>query len=247
VLAAATVLSVIVSIVLQFRNSKREDRLRREDATNAENARREQYAHTEDVRRRDIERAQAEQEARHAASRAQMIQILSAYERVMGLLAAAPQADISAQMETAKILFERALSSDLGEAIEPTLRPQIYLAVVKAQDTLNSTVAHQRYRNEALDKLDNEHRDALQYAADLRYATSRARQSGSQDLQDQLVRLRESPAAQAAAMHERTFRERTANLDQFYRAIKDNVASAATALKDARYVLGDNTEIVAPA
>lgn len=241
VLAAATVLSVFAAFILQWMNSRRDDRLRREDALAAESARREQYAHTQKMRDEEVERSTIEIVTKREASRLQIIQILSAYERYMKLLVAVPHRDVSAEAQTAQVLFRRAFSNEIAEAIEPRFRPQIYDALTKAQETLNSTLAHQRYHDEGMRALLSAQRRAAEFDNDLALATRIARVQSSQENWDRVELLKASPRAIDAAEYERTKELKARQLEDYYPVIVEDCESAAKALAESRRILGDTT------
>jgi hypothetical protein len=238
-LAGLTFISIIVSITLQVMNNRREDNLRRTDAQNAEAARREQYAHTVALRQQDRDESLIVRRRRDEALNAQLIEILKSYETYMRLLQAIPHHDMSAQAATADTLFSRAFSTDIGESLPSEKREPTYRALVKAQETLNASIAQQQSYNHLVEQLNAEQDAAAQYKSDLESAEVLARAQPSQLNLDRVNTLKTSPRSVEARRFAQSKAERSQQLPLFHAAITQNAAAAAEALANSRALLGD--------
>lgn len=241
ILAVATVASVIASIVLQNRANFRDDRLRQAASTEAERVRREQYTFTERLRQNELDESRAAEQRAHYAARQQMLTILKATEVYMNLLVAMPQYPIAGETETATLLFNRAFSSDITQAIDPDVRPAVYDALIKSQETLQATLVQQRMRAEMLSELERDSEDAAAFTEELHAAHEYAKQMNRREDHIELARLQSSVRAYDARKWVETHESRNEKIEAIFPTIEANAKTAKAALAAARKLLGDDS------
>ena len=245
---------------------------RRAGVRDAEKARTEQYKRDKALNdatladlqgERDNQSRLREEEAEHrrVAGVAQLVTILQAYQRAVNLLLMAPNYPIASRARTMQSLLTRALSDSIVSVIPTDVRNTIITAVVKAQETLEASADNQKFHVSMHADLEREGIITTRLAERLteakrvvdRLSASVAREGDPKakvalqerlfDAERWLASLKASPDAIDSTRFVATEKQRAAKLATIYPTITDNARDADRVLREARAVLGDDTDM----